>query len=60
VGIQAIIQVEHDMDIVFGYSDRVVALSEGCVLADTTPERLLADERVAATVMGKRRPNADG
>jgi branched-chain amino acid transport system ATP-binding protein len=60
VGIKAIIQVEHDMDIVFGYSDRVVALAEGCVLADTTPERLLADERVAATVMGKRRPDAGG
>jgi branched-chain amino acid transport system ATP-binding protein len=59
VGIKSIIQVEHDMDIVFGYSTRVVALHEGCVLADTTPDRLVADEQVVATVMGKHRPDAD-
>jgi branched-chain amino acid transport system ATP-binding protein len=28
-GIKAIIQVEHDMDIVFGYSDRIIALHQG-------------------------------
>ena len=33
----AIIQVEHDMDIVFGYSDRIIALHQGKVLADATP-----------------------
>ena len=37
MGVKAIIQVEHDMDIVFGYSDRIVALHQGRVLADTTP-----------------------
>src|SRR5262249_1610308 len=34
MGIRAIVQVEHDMDIVFGYSDRIVALHQGRVLAD--------------------------
>ena len=32
--LRAIIQVEHDMDIVFGYSDRIIALHQGKVLAD--------------------------
>jgi branched-chain amino acid transport system ATP-binding protein len=55
VGIRAIIQVEHDMDIVFGYSDRIVALHEGRVLADGAPAVVRADERVVATVLGKPR-----
>ena len=54
VGIKAIIQVEHDMDIVFGYSDRIVALHQGRVLADTTPEGIRDNEEVVATVIGKR------
>lgn len=54
VGIRAILLVEHDMDIVFGYADRVVALQEGRVLADTTPEALRRDEAVMAAVVGRR------
>jgi branched-chain amino acid transport system ATP-binding protein len=55
VGIKAIIQVEHDMDIVFGYSDRIIALHQGRVLADTTPDGIRADPEVVATVIGKPR-----
>ena len=55
LGIKAIIQVEHDMDIVFGYSDRIVALHQGRVLADTTPDGIRADAEVVATVIGKPR-----
>jgi branched-chain amino acid transport system ATP-binding protein len=55
LGIKAIIQVEHDMDIVFGYSDRIVALHQGRVLADTTPDGIRADPEVVATVIGKPR-----
>jgi branched-chain amino acid transport system ATP-binding protein len=55
VGIKAIIQVEHDMDIVFGYSDRIIALHQGRVLADTTPDGIRADAEVVATVIGKPR-----
>jgi branched-chain amino acid transport system ATP-binding protein len=54
VGIRAIIQVEHDMDIVFHYSDRIIALHQGRVLADSTPDGIRADEQVVATVIGKR------
>jgi branched-chain amino acid transport system ATP-binding protein len=55
IGVKAIIQVEHDMDIVFGYSDRIVALHQGRVLADATPDALRADDEVVATVIGKPR-----
>jgi len=53
MGVQAIIQVEHDMDIVFGYSDRIVALHQGRVLADATPTAVRADERLIDTVVGR-------
>jgi branched-chain amino acid transport system ATP-binding protein len=54
IGIKTIIQVEHDMDIVFGYSDRIIALHQGKLLADGTPEAIKADEAVVNTVLGKR------
>jgi branched-chain amino acid transport system ATP-binding protein len=60
MGVKAIIQVEHDMDIVFGYSDRVVALHQGRVLADATPEAVRADERVLDTIVGRTYPGAAG
>ena len=56
LGVKAIVQVEHDMDIVFGYSDRIVALHQGRVLADATPAGIRADADVVATVLGKPRP----
>jgi branched-chain amino acid transport system ATP-binding protein len=55
IGIKAIIQVEHDMDIVFGYSDRIVALHQGRVLADGPPGAIRADAQVVATVLGTPR-----
>jgi branched-chain amino acid transport system ATP-binding protein len=57
-GIRAIIQVEHDMDIVFAYSDRIVALHEGRVLADTTPDGIRQNAEVVATVLGRVRPTS--
>jgi len=56
LGVKAIVQVEHDMDIVFGYSDRIVALHQGRVLADATPDGIRADADVVATVLGKPHP----
>jgi branched-chain amino acid transport system ATP-binding protein len=55
IGVKAIIQIEHDMDIVFAYSDRIVALHQGRVLADATPDAIRADADVVATVIGKPR-----
>ena len=55
MGVKSIVQVEHDMDIVFGYSDRIVALHQGRVLADGTPAALQANDDVMATVVGRAR-----
>jgi branched-chain amino acid transport system ATP-binding protein len=52
-GIKAIIQVEHDMDIVFGYSSRIIAVHNGRILADGTPEAIRAQSDVMATVVGR-------
>ena len=53
MGIKSIIQVEHDMDIVFGYSDRIIALHQGKVLANGTPAAIRADENVMNAVVGR-------
>jgi branched-chain amino acid transport system ATP-binding protein len=54
IGLRAIVQVEHDMDIVFGYSDRIIALHQGKVLADGAPADLRADTRLVDMVIGRR------
>ncbi|MCP2132559.1 ABC transporter ATP-binding protein [Bradyrhizobium ottawaense] len=54
-GVGGLIQVEHDMDLVSEYSDRVVAIFGGRVLADKPPSDFFADAHLIATVVGKRR-----
>jgi len=54
-GVQAIVLVEHDMDLVAAYSHRILALSEGRVLADLPPDRFFADPHLIETVIGRRR-----
>ncbi len=51
-GVTAII-VEHDMDIVFAYSDQVVAMHQGKILAEGKPKEVKKDERVKKVVMGE-------
>jgi len=60
IGLKAIIQVEHDMDIVFGYSDRIIALHQGRVLADATPAEIQADAHVVDTVIGRKTARPGG
>jgi branched-chain amino acid transport system ATP-binding protein len=45
--------IEHDMEIVARYGSRVIAFSEGTILADGPPERVLADEQVRRYVIGE-------
>jgi branched-chain amino acid transport system ATP-binding protein len=54
-GVKGIVLVEHDMDLVAAYSHRVIALSEGRLLADLPPARFFADPHLIETVIGKRR-----
>ena len=51
-GITAVI-IEHDMDVVFTYSDRIVVMHEGAILADGTPDAIRTNEAVATTLLGK-------
>ena len=51
----AVLFVEHDMDIVTRYSDRVVAFYSGRIIADDRPEAVLADEQVQLYVTGRRK-----
>jgi branched-chain amino acid transport system ATP-binding protein len=44
--------IEHDMDVVFRYSDRIVAMHEGRILADGTPDEIRRNEVVATTLLG--------
>jgi len=53
-GVKSVILVEHDMDLVAAYSQRIVALAEGKVLADLPPGPFFADPHIIATVVGKR------
>jgi branched-chain amino acid transport system ATP-binding protein len=54
-GVKGIVLVEHDMDLVAAYSNRIIALSEGRVLADLPPAQFFADPGLIETVIGKRR-----
>ena len=53
--VKGIVLVEHDMDLVAAYSSRIVALSEGQVLADLPTDKFFADPHLIETVIGKRR-----
>jgi branched-chain amino acid transport system ATP-binding protein len=53
-GVRAIVQVEHDMDLVERYSHRIVALQEGSVLADMAPDAFFADPAMISAVVGTR------
>ena len=44
--------IEHDMDVVFRYSDRIVMMHEGRCLADGTPEEIKANRDVASILLG--------
>jgi branched-chain amino acid transport system ATP-binding protein len=44
--------IEHDMDVVFRYSDRIVMMHEGRILADGKPDEIRKNEEVARTLIG--------
>ncbi len=44
--------IEHDMDVVFKYSDRIVAMHEGKILADGSPDEIRNNQDVATTLLG--------
>ena len=48
--------IEHDMDVVFTYCDRIVAMHEGQILADGTPDEIRNNERVTINLLGTHVP----
>jgi branched-chain amino acid transport system ATP-binding protein len=50
-GITVVI-IEHDMDIVFRYSERIVVMHQGSILADGTPDAIRQNDAVTTTLIG--------
>ena len=44
--------IEHDMDVVFKYSDRIVVMHQGKILADGTPDEIRQNQEVTTTLLG--------
>ncbi|MBU8908204.1 ABC transporter ATP-binding protein [Desertibacillus haloalkaliphilus] len=45
--------IEHDMDVLFSLSDRIIVLHNGVVLAEGTPDQIKNDPRVTEVYFGK-------
>ena len=56
-GITAVI-VEHDMDVVFKYSNRIIVMHQGAILAEGTPDAIRNNDNVAMILLGTSGPNA--
>jgi len=49
----AVLFTEHDMDVVFGFADRVIVLDHGRIIAEGTPDAVRADPHVQAVYLGE-------
>ena len=49
-----ILIIEHDMDVVFRFADRITVLVAGAVLTEGKPQEIANDERVRAVYLGER------
>ncbi len=48
----SVLLIEHDMDLVFSFANRMTVLVNGAVLTEGTPEEIASDERVKAVYLG--------
>jgi branched-chain amino acid transport system ATP-binding protein len=49
----SVLLIEHDMDIVFRFADRITVLAAGAVLVEGTPQEIAADARVREVYLGE-------
>ena len=49
----AVLIIEHDMDVVFRFAQRITVLVAGAVLTEGAPEEIAADERVRSVYLGE-------
>lgn len=49
----SVMLVEHDMDLVFSFANRISVLVDGALLTEGTPEEIAADSRVRAVYLGE-------
>ena len=45
--------IEHDMDLVFGFANRITVLVNGAVLTEGTPNEIANDQRVKDVYLGQ-------
>lgn len=50
--------IEHDMDVVFKYSDRIVVMHQGAILAQGPPDAIRNNDQVAMILLGSSGPDA--
>jgi branched-chain amino acid transport system ATP-binding protein len=49
----SVLLIEHDMDLVFSFADRISVLVNGALLTEGTPDAIAADSRVRAVYLGE-------
>jgi branched-chain amino acid transport system ATP-binding protein len=50
----AVLMIEHDMDLVFRFAQRITVMVRGSILVEGTPAEIAADPRVREVYLGTR------
>jgi branched-chain amino acid transport system ATP-binding protein len=59
-GVESLVLVEHDMELIARYATRVIGLRAGSIVADLPPRTFFADPDVIASLVGKVPNHAPG
>jgi branched-chain amino acid transport system ATP-binding protein len=57
-GVESVVLVEHDMELIARYATRVIGLKAGEIVADLPPKQFFADSHIIETLVGKVPPHA--